>query len=175
MAEQRGCEAGAYLVFDRVQKTVSSLIPKQRATMRKGWSGRDHAVGLDYDDPTGLSQDQMILGTVHSHVYESAYSSVVDVHDETEKPGVHIVVGRLDRNPPDLHAEAVVDGKRFRLKPSEVIEGSAARDLQFPNEWLEQVEVVLLPSWSQSYGNAATGYGGYEDGYGTPSYRGYQR
>ena len=170
MAEKRGCEAAAYLVFDRVNETVSTLIPKQRATMRRSWSGRELPVGLEYDHPTGLSKDQMILGTVHSHVYESAYSSAVDVNDETEKPGVHIVIGRLDRDPPDLHAEAVVDGKRFRLDPREVIEGSAARNLVFPVEWLEQVEVVLLPSWSEGYGNSVSSYDAY--GYGTGPYGG---
>jgi proteasome lid subunit RPN8/RPN11 len=174
MAQTEGCEAGAYLLCDRETKVVSPLVPRQRATMRKGWSGRPNPIGLEYDNADSVDPTQMILGTVHSHVFESAFSSGVDVHDEVDKPGVHIVVGRLDRDPVDLHAEAVVDGNRFRLDPMEVIEKLDAADLEFPRAWVDQVEVVLNPSWSGTGG----GYynGGYSSGgYGSGGYGGSHR
>ena len=176
MAESQGCEAGAYLVYDRETQEVSALVPTQRATMSKGWNGKLHPIGLEYDNPKQMGSTEMILGTVHSHVFASAYSSGVDVHDEVEKPGVHIVVGCLHRDPPDLHAEAVVDGNRFKLEPMEVIEEYTGRDDAFPEEWLDRVELVVQPSWgSSSYGTGSasngnsstyyTGYGSYGTGY----------
>lgn len=163
MAERHGCEAGAYLVFDRTAASVRALVPTQRATMYRGASGARYARGLDYDPPAGLGPRELVYGTVHSHVWSAAYASGIDQHDEVDKPGVHIVVGCLDREPPDLHADAVVDGHRFRLEPMQVIEACVARNRDFPTAWMERVEVVVdEPKW---YGASGYGYDSPADTY----------
>jgi len=159
MAERHGCEAGAYLVYDRSTKEVTAKVPTQVATMREGWGGTVYAVGLEYDNLDPLPPHQMILGTVHSHVYGAAYSSGVDVHDEVDKPGVHIVVGKLDKEPPDLHAEAVVDGSRFPLDPQSAIDDYQGRRSDFPPEWIDRVTVETKPRWRDTvYYPSSSGY-----------------
>jgi len=152
MAEEHGCEAGAYLVVDRKDGTVDARVPGQIATMREGWRGRMNAVGLEYDSLTDLGPGDAVLGTVHSHVFGPAYASGVDVHDEVDKPGVHIVVGHVDRDPPDFSVEAVVDGERFRLDPESVIEDFAKPRDDFPPAWREAVRVEVQPRWGSVYG-----------------------
>ena len=168
MATRHGCEAGAYLVYDTTSKTTGSKaatgkaatgkaagkqftvqVPPQVSTVREGFGDALYAIGLDYDHPEPLPAHQLILGTVHSHVYGAAYASGIDVHDEVGKPGVHIVVGRLDREPPDLHVEAVVDGNRFRLEPEAVIEDYQERRDDFPTEWISKVRVEIKPRWQE--------------------------
>ena len=172
MAERHTCEAGAYLVYDRTEKQVTVQVPRQISTVNEGWNGSVYAVGLDYDNLEPLPPQQMILGTVHSHVYGAAYSSGVDVHDEVDKPGVHIVVGKLGQDPPDLHVEAVVDGTRFPLQPQSVIEDYQQRRDDFPAEWIDCVTVKVNPRWRDNKvylsspqsqpipGNGGSQYGG---------------
>ncbi|MHC4514568.1 MAG: hypothetical protein ACYS5W_12800 [Planctomycetota bacterium] len=179
MASRHCCEAGAYLVYDETEKAVTVRVPPQVSTVREGWSDAFYPVGLDYENLDPLLPQQLILGTVHSHVYGAAYSSGIDVHDEVDKPGVHIVVGKLDKEPADFHAEAVVDGSRFRLELQSVIENYQQRRDDFPAEWIEKVTVEVKPRWRatvyypssssyHSYSNYDSKYGG---GYGG-SYRG---
>lgn len=147
MAKDHGAEAGAYLVYDKSTKKITVRIPEQVSTVREGWGGSVYPVGIDYDNLRSLPDRQMILGTVHSHAYDAAYSSGVDVHDEVDKPGVHIVVGKLDQEPPDLHVDAVVDGVRFPLRPEAAIQDYQKRRSDFPKKWLDRVTVKVLPRW----------------------------
>ena len=48
-----------------------------------------------------------LFGDIHSHVDEPAYASGTDKWDERYRAGLHIVVGRLGQEPPELHIEAV--------------------------------------------------------------------
>ena len=162
MAEEHRCEAGVYLIYDRNDHEVTVAVPTQVSTVSRGAGALDYGIGLDYDNLDALPPHQMILGTVHSHVYGAAYSSGIDVHDEVDKPGLHIVVGKLDRDPPDLYAVAVVDGSRFPLDPKSVIEGYQARRDDFPREWIDQVTVKITKRWSGYYSS-----GGYDSGYGS--------
>ncbi len=82
----------------------------------------------------------------------SAYASGTDKDDELHSAGLHIVVGRIKQEPPDLHVEAVVDGKRFRLDPRQVIEGYEQRRLPVAKAWIEKVRVEkqTYVSWQGS-------------------------
>ena len=91
---------------------------------------------------------------------------------EEHRPGLHIIVGRLiSRDPPDFHAEIVVDGMRFGVKPELVLEGYEHRREQVPEEWMDQLQVEVRES---SYSNSHYGgsyYGqGYSQGYYGPQY-----
>jgi hypothetical protein len=56
-----------------------------------------------------------------------------------------VVVGRIRREPPEFHVEAVVDGARFRLPAREVVGHYQHRRNRVPHEWLERVTVQ---AWS---------------------------
>ncbi len=142
VAEEHEAEAAVLLVWDRRQREVRLIVPPQVASVRLGWSGYRTPIDLRYEMPLDLEADLVPFGDVHSHVFFSAYSSQKDVADERFQAGVHIVVGRLDRDPPDLHVQAVADGTRFDLELGDVVEGYEAPDRAIPEEWMERLEVV---------------------------------
>ncbi|MHC5007781.1 MAG: hypothetical protein ACYTGF_10540, partial [Planctomycetota bacterium] len=105
-------------------------------------------------DTPALSRSRLrIIGDVHSHVYEAAYASSVDVSDETYRPGLHLVAGRVDLDPPQWHAEYVVDGTRFPMAPDRVMETEkySGRSTDVPQRWLRRVRVNTVGR----YGNSA--------------------
>jgi len=176
VADRHGSEAGLFLAWNRDAHEVELVVAAQTATISRSWNGRAHAVGLEYELPVDLPPELMIFGDVHSHVYAAAYASGTDVHDEVDKPGLHVVVGRIDREPPELHAEIVVDGTRFHVEPEDVVEGYERRRDDFPAAWMDQVEVEdVTSSWSSGW-SSGSAYGsgqGSSYGYGHGSRDGY--
>src|SRR5439155_1382120 len=118
VAEMHGAEAGVLLAWDARARRLRVLVPEQRATVSQGWRGRRYPIGLHYETPNDLPRELTLLGDVHSHVDEPAYSSGTDRQDEAHRPGLHIVVGRISEEPPEFHVEAVVDGTRFTVDPA---------------------------------------------------------
>ncbi|MHA2068938.1 MAG: Mov34/MPN/PAD-1 family protein [Candidatus Thorarchaeota archaeon] len=144
MAKSENCEAGGYIIYDEKTKRTSIVIPDQVATQSRRWHGSgSHPVGLDYENLSPLPKGQTIIGTIHSHVYMQAFSSVTDTNDETHKTGFHIVVGKLDHEPPDFHVEAVVDEERFDLDMEDVVKGYKKRRKDYPQEWHEKIKVEV--------------------------------
>ena len=95
---------------------------------------------VHYDiDAADIEPGWRMIGDIHSHVRMGAFASGVDVHDETGRPGLHIVIGKIDEEPPDFHAEVVVDGMRFKADINDVIEDYQART-SFPEEWMAKVK-----------------------------------
>ncbi len=150
IAELHSSEAAVMLVWDRAEHRVRIVVPKQTATVTRGWQGRQYAVGVDYTPPAGLPTHYVPFGDVHCHVYQAAYASHTDKEDETHAAGLHIVIGKIDLEPPDLHAEAVVDGVRFSLDADQLLEGYGRRDTDVPQDWIDRVHVQVLSSWSWS-------------------------
>lgn len=141
IAELQGSEAAVLLVWDRSAECVRLVVPEQTATMSRAWDGHRSPIGVHYLPPADLPVDWVPFGDVHSHVDYPAYASTTDVSDETHTAGLHIVVGRIHSEPPDLHIEAVVDGTRFALEPSQVIQSYQTRRRDVPQEWLDRVQV----------------------------------
>jgi hypothetical protein len=104
-------------------------------------NGYRYPIGVHYNPPTNLPAAWVIFGDIHCHVTYSAYASHTDKEDELHSAGLHIVVGRIDEDPPDFHVEAVVDGERFALALEDICEGYVERRMKVPERWLEQVEV----------------------------------
>jgi hypothetical protein len=48
------------------------------------------------------------FGSIHSHVFSSAFQSGVDKNDESTSPGVHITIGKLDQKKIDIHSRFTV-------------------------------------------------------------------
>lgn len=141
VADRHGAEAVVVLVWDRVERRVHAFAPPQVAIVAASTTGARGPIGLHYTMPIDLPSDWIPFGDIHSHAWLAAYSSKIDVEDEAHRAGLHMVLGRIDREPPDFHAEAVVDGVRFRLDPQDLVEGYLQRDEDFPTGWIDQVEI----------------------------------
>jgi hypothetical protein len=149
VAEFYGSEAAVLLAWDTVAERMTTLVPNQTAGVSEGWSGHRYPIDVRYEPPLDLPTHMTIIGDVHSHVDAAAYASSTDKDDETHRAGLHVVVGRISREPPEFHCEIVVDGSRFEVDPSVVIEGYEGRDEAFPREWLERVQLeVTSPHYS---------------------------
>jgi proteasome lid subunit RPN8/RPN11 len=142
VAERQNSEAAVLLLWDRQCEQVRLVVPPQKATMHRTYDGRGTPIGVHYDLPLDLPTDWIPFGDIHSHVNYPAYASATDVEDEIHAAGLHVVVGRIHREPPEVHVEAVVDRQRFRMTFDGVVEGYETRQLDVPEEWIEQVEIV---------------------------------
>jgi PRTRC genetic system protein A len=165
-----GAEAGVLLAWDRERQRYRVIVPEQKATVSCGWFGDVYPIGLHYEVPAELPPGWVLVGDVHSHVNEAAYSSGTDKEDETHRAGLHVVIGRINREPPDFHVEAVVDGSRFRVPESLVFAGYRRRRLRVPPEWLAKVRVERpTPYYSSDSEDRKPryGHGGYYSSYST--------
>ena len=81
----------------------------------------------------------LLVGDIHSHADLDAYPSGQDRNDELYRDGVHVVVGRIDREPPQFHLEFAVDGQRFRLKFDSFLRGYQRRRRIVPQKWMDKV------------------------------------
>lgn len=161
VGELHGSEAGVLLAWDANAQRIRPIVPEQTATVSRGWSGRNYPIGLHYDIPEVLPAGWTLIGDVHSHVDEAAYTSGTDERDEEHKAGLHIVVGRISREPPDIHIAAVVDRTRFRVSVESVIEKYERRCLKVPARWMEKIKIKAYGS-SSNYSS-----GGYSSTYGS--------
>jgi len=158
-------EASVLLAYDRDNESVELVVPDQTATVVRYSDGYQYPIGLFYYPPTDLPPNWIIFGDIHSHVDLAAYSSGTDVEDELHSAGLHVVVGRLSREPMDTHVEAVVDGERFEMRIEDVVEGYEARSSDVPLEWIERVEIEASSSWTASSSAGSWGSGGWAGGF----------
>jgi PRTRC genetic system protein A len=168
IAELYESEAGAYLIWNEQEQRVEARVPEQTATVSRGWSNTVWPIGLHYEAGPPLLAHETLVGDIHSHVYGSAYASSTDVADEIHRPGLHVVVGRIDRPEPEFHFEAVVDGHRFELSRDQVLEGFEAADTAVPAEWIERVSVATVSyggGWRSS-GSRRRSWSSYDDRWG---------
>lgn len=156
---RHGGEAGAVLAWNRDRREVEVIIPSQIATVSRRVVGGPHPVGLHYTLDVPLPAHMTIFCDIHSHCHLAAYASVTDRADEIFRAGLHAVVGRLDREPPEFHVEAVVDGVRFRVDSGAVFSGYSTRRSDFPTEWMDRVQAQ---EWS--YGGTTTSGAGFYTG-----------
>lgn len=137
-----GSEAIALLACDGTGSRIEVLIPEQVASVSNSSGGAVHAIGVKYRVPRDLPEEMSIYCSLHSHADMPPYCSAVDQADDRRLPGLHIVVGNLHREPPQLHAEMVIDHQRFTVAADHVIEGYARRRADFPPHWLRRLRVV---------------------------------
>lgn len=150
VAERHGSEAALILVWDRQGECVRLLAPEQIATMSPPWGGTSTPIGVHYVPPTDLPKGWVPFGDIHSHVDYAAYSSGTDKQDELHSAGLHIVVGRISQEPPEVHVEAVVDGVRFKMAREQVIEGYRKRRADVPPEWMQTLQIeIKKSSWEE--------------------------
>jgi hypothetical protein len=137
-----GAEAILLLAWDAHRQSVQPVVPLQIATI--GYTGHGQPVPwkLEYTVPIDLPPDWIIFADIHSHCMMGPFSSLTDRDDESTRPGLHFVVGQIDREPPRINVEAVMDGVRFRVVLDDVVEpGYRCRNAGFPQEWLQSIQI----------------------------------
>ncbi len=144
-----GAEAAVLLGYDGT--TITPIVPEQIGTIGRGYRGRPYPIGLHYQIPIELN-GLRIIGDFHSHAFEAAYASSIDMEDERHRPGLHVVAGRLDRDPPDWHIEYVVDGTRFAIDPETVLDldGYNGRTVPTDPTWMDRVKVMTAGEYALS-------------------------
>ena len=150
IARRDDSEAAVLLAWNREAGKIEIVVPEQIGVVSRGWSGRGYPLELHYEIPP-LPPHLMLIGDIHSHVDMAAYSSGMDKADEEFRPGLHIVVGRIQNEPPEFHCEVTVDGVRFRVRDfNAVIAGyQRRRESEVPEEWIAK---VTIKAWNPSSG-----------------------
>ena len=138
-------EAALLIAWDTRGERIRLLVPVQHCTTLSTGTGTGVPVGVHYRPPP-MPGHFALIGDMHSHVDGEARSSSVDRSDERYRPGLHIVVGRIHREPPAFCVEAVVDGFRFDLDPETVLDlaGYRKRLIEVPERWMAKVTVETL-------------------------------
>jgi PRTRC genetic system protein A len=179
IGDRYGAEAAALLVWNERSHRIEAIVPEQCSRIGLTRSGWAFPIELEYTVPL-LSPQLLLIGDIHSHVDLPAYASATDKADELHRPGLHIVVGRLSQEPPDLHIEVTIDGTRFEVRdPAMVLAGYERRRLhEVPQQWLDQVHVEIEPGNDQPSGcvlpedNGPAGPGNSWNDVGVPESRG---
>jgi hypothetical protein len=158
IADLYDAEAAAVLAWDRAAQRMEIVVPDQVSIVERTWNGWTYPLNVEYELPI-LPGNLVALGDIHSHVNGHAYASYTDELDESYRPGLHIVVGRIDKEPPDFHIEAVVDGVRFTVEQSLVLEGYRERARDVPPAWIGKVTVKERSSARGTYASGGRGGG----------------
>jgi len=156
IAELHGAEAAVVLACDLQTRAVQVVVPEQVSYVSRGYRGQVYPIEVHYQIPS-LPSGLMLMGDIHSHVNGPAYASALDRHDERHRAGLHIVVGRIQEEPPELHVEYGVDGTRFPVaNPELFIEGYERRRTQVPEEWMAKLKVRPWKSHEHRPNNSTT-------------------
>lgn len=137
----RGAESILLLAYNDHLRQVELIAPPQVASSYRTASGKLYADSVRYETPHPLPDGIEIFGDIHSHCEQGAQASGTDLNDEDFLNGLHIIAGRIEREPPEWHVEAAVDGVRFAVGQELVFEGYRQRDPAFPDGWRLRHEV----------------------------------
>lgn len=92
-------------------------------------------------EPTDIPKGYIVVGTMHSHCNFGAFHSSTDTTDAGEFDGLHITIGYLLREMPDIAAMVMVNKQQFNYKPEIVADFSDLDAAEAPEEWDEYVTV----------------------------------
>ncbi len=164
-----GSESIVLFLWDTQARRYRLLVPPQQPTVSESAGGYRSALDVAYSVPGVLPEHCLLAGDLHGHADLSAHPSQTDRSDETYRDGMHIIVGRIEDEPPQFHAELSVDGYRFPLDANELTAAYRQRRTAIPQTWLDQVDVIVKrPQWTQGYSTTTTA--NYEISYDYPAY-----
>ena len=100
MADRYQAEAVVLLAWSQAEG-YKAVVPHQVSYVNRSWPLQALPLKVTYEWPS-LPAGFIPVGYVHSHVYMDADSSWVDAADVRHFTGIHLVLGRLDCEPPDI-------------------------------------------------------------------------
>jgi hypothetical protein len=157
---QYGSEAIVLVLWDLKRQRYRLWVPRQYPSVWVSSGGYRTPMDVHYEVPTSLPPHHLLAADIHSHADMAAYSSHTDKHDETYRDGVHVVIGRIEEEPPEFHLELAIDGYRFGLRFDDFLEGYGGRRRIVPRRWLDQLKVTVEgPKWSSWSSQVDTTYG----------------
>lgn len=96
---------------------------------------------VDYQVRPVDKEGKLLVGSIHSHPNFGASFSGIDDKDDKYFDGIHIVLGNVDKDIPDIVVSAAVNDSRIELKPEDVIEGWPSPPVtEDDHPWLGQVK-----------------------------------
>jgi hypothetical protein len=136
-----GGEAALVLLYHPAGQRFRWYCPPQSVTVyrtRGGWEAGDM---IRFEQPLEPPPGYLIFGDAHSHGSFMARPSSVDHDDEEHQDGLHLIVGRIHRQP-EYHADFVLDGRRFKLDPKSILaDTDCAPFVRVPRAWMEQISM----------------------------------
>lgn len=130
-------EAFANILYAPDRAAFQLAVPPQQLTYYADGGSPRMVLGVRYESiakPAGF----MILGDLHSHGCHHAYFSSTDDHDDLNREGLHIVLGRLDQSTPDCCASFVTNRTRFDVDRTMILE-PFTDPFPPPDSWLDRV------------------------------------
>ena len=128
--ETHNTEAEVILLMNYETNEWSVYVPPQKTS---------HASVESAFEPSDIPDKFLIVGTMHSHCNFSAFHSGTDVADAADMDGIHLTIGYVDRETPEVVAMIMLNGVRFDYDPSEVADFSNLDAAKAPEEWDEKV------------------------------------
>lgn len=126
---QMDSESALILAWNRVTNQMGLICPDQRVSLGS----------VNYEIPN-LPHHLALIGDIHSHCDMAPNPSNTDEGDEMKRAGLHIIVGHLNKEPPDFYCALVADGQRFEVAIHKVIEDYYGYDASTVSpEWMTKV------------------------------------
>ena len=111
-------ESSTTLYYNKDTEEYKVFVPEQQVSH----GGVNYKMTLT-DEEEAEFNGFLRVGTIHSHCDFGAFHSGTDVHDEEDFDGVHVTFGHNNRDEFSISASIVVNGRRTKVDPCEVLEG----------------------------------------------------
>ena len=111
--DKQKTEASVYILYNRSTEEFKLFCPEQYVSM----GGVNHK--LDREKlPDGFTP----VGTIHSHCNFSAYHSGTDKADMAKMPGIHITIGHVDDDTPEMVFALSMGHAQFDVDPEDIVD-----------------------------------------------------
>jgi hypothetical protein len=149
-----GGEAALVLLYHPQRRSFRWHCPVQTIEMVRSLNGWVALDTIQFDNPLELPDGFLHFGDAHLHP-GSPHPSALDIADDQD--GLHVIVGNIDKTPPDYNIDFVVDGVRFAVRPEHVFEDPCSLPFgQPPDHWMSQIRVRRIPPLTWGGGNGSS-------------------
>ena len=130
--EKYSAEAAVILTMNATTKAWRIFIPTQLVS----------GGGVNYVfDPAHMGEDQYVVGSIHSHCNMNPFHSGTDTGDTDSNDGLHMTIGHISKDIPDIVAMAAINKTLMHYQPD-----------AFPNLFdYTQIGQHEAPAWWDQY------------------------